>query len=77
MLALIRHPNLLQFIAAVIDEQGDHRQNPSYFITELLDTSLRAAYEQKQLANRHQLSVFQDTAQALDYLHQRYKPIIH
>ena len=77
LLALIRHPNLLQFIAAAFDKGGNHRRNPPYIITELLDTSLRAAYEQKQLANKHQLSVFQDTARALDYLHQRYEPIIH
>ena len=77
MLALIRHPNLVQFIAAVIDEEGNHRRNPPYIITELLDTSLRAAYEEKQLEDEHQLSVFQDTARALDYLHQRYEPIIH
>ena len=77
LLALIRHPNLVQFIAAAFDEQGDHRRNPPYIITELLDTSLRAAYEQKQLKDEHQLSVFQDTARALDYLHQRYEPIIH
>jgi serine/threonine protein kinase len=77
LLALIRHPNLLQFIAAAFDKGGNHRRNPPYIITELLDTSLRAAYEQKQLANKHQLPVFQDTARALDYLHQRYEPIIH
>ena len=77
LLALIRHPNLVQFIAAAFDEQGNHRRNPPYIITELLDTSLRAAYEQKQLKDEHQLSVFQDTARALDYLHQRYEPIIH
>ena len=77
LLALIRHPNLLQFIAGAFDERGHHRRNPPYIITELLDTSLRAAYEQKQLANKHQLSVFQDTARALDYLHRRYEPIIH
>jgi serine/threonine protein kinase len=78
LLALVRHPNLLQFIAAAFDtEGGNHRQNPPYIITELLDTSLRVAYEQKQLENKNQLSVFQDTARALDYLHQRYEPIIH
>ena len=77
LLALIRHPNLLQFIAAVFDERVNHRRHPPFIITELLDTSLRAAYEQKQLANDHQLSVFQDTARALDYLHRRYEPIIH
>ena len=77
LLALIRHPNLLQFITAVIDEQGDHCRNPPYIISELLDTSLRAAYEQKELATKYQLSVFQDTARALDYLHRRYEPIVH
>ena len=77
LLALIRHPNLLQFISAAFDERGNHRRNPPYIITELLDTSLRAAYEEKQLANKHQLSVFQDTARALDYLHCRFEPIIH
>ena len=77
LLALIRHPNLLQFIAGTFDEQGNHRRNPPYIITELLDTSLRTAYQQKELVNKHQLSVFQDTARALDYLHHRYEPIIH
>ena len=77
LLALIRHPNLVQFIAAAFDEQGDHHRNPPYIIIELLGTSLRSAYEQKQLKDEHQLSVFQDTARALDYLHQRYEPIIH
>ena len=77
LLALIRHPNLLQFISAAFDERGNHRRNPPYIITELLDTSLRAAYEEKQLANKHQLSIFQDTARALDYLHRRFEPIIH
>ena len=77
LLALIRHPNLLQFIAAVFNEKDDPRRNPPYIITELLDISLRAAYEQKELANKHQLSVFQDIARALDYLHRRYEPIIH
>ena len=43
MLALIRHPNLVQFIAADFDEHADHEQSPPYIITELLDTSLRSA----------------------------------
>ena len=77
LLALIRHPNLLQFIAGAYDEHGDHPRSPPYIITELLDIILRAAYEQKQLVNKHQLSVFQDTARALRYLHRRYEPIIH
>ena len=77
MLALIRHPNLLQFIAAVFDENDDHEQNPPYIITELLDTSLRSAYEKGLLPSHSLLSIFQDIARALDYLHQRHEPIIH
>ena len=77
LLALIRHPNLIQFIAGVFDKRGNHRRNPPYIVTELLDTSLRAAYEEKELANKYHLSVFQDIARALDYLHCRYEPIIH
>ena len=77
MLALIRHPNLLQFIAAVFDESEDHEQNPSYIITELLDTSLRSAYEKALVPSHSLLSIFIDTARALDYLHRHHEPIIH
>lgn len=77
MLALIRHPNLLQFIAAVFDENDDHERNPPYIITELLDMSLRSAYEKKLLLDHSLLSVFTNTARALDYLHRRHEPIIH
>lgn len=79
MLALIRHPNLLQFIAAVFDEDEsiDIQQSPPYIITELLDSSLRTAYERKQILSENLKSIFQDTARALDYLHSRHEPIIH
>ena len=77
MLALVRHPNILQFIAAVFDDNGDHRRNPPYIITELLDSSLRSAYETQALPSGSLLSIFQDTARALDYLHRRHEPIIH
>ena len=77
MLALVRHPNILQFIAAVFDESGDHRKNPPYIITELLDTSLRTLYEEEPISEHNQISIFLDTARALDYLHQCYEPIIH
>ena len=77
MLMLVRHPNLLQFIAAVYDENID--QNPPYIITELLDTSLRSAYEKALLPSPSHslLSIFIDTARALDYLHRYHEPIIH
>ncbi len=71
LLAEIRHPNLVQFIGAVLD------QSPPVIIMELLDMNLREAYERNQLGPGDRSSVFNDVAQALDYLHRRYKPIIH
>ena len=77
MLARVRHPNLVQFIGVVFDEQDDVSRNPPYIITELLDTSLRAAYEHNQIPQENLCSIFEDTARALDYLHRRHEPIIH
>ena len=77
MLTRVRHPNLFQFIAAVFDDNGDHERTPPYIITELLDRSLRSAYENNLLRDHSLLSIFQDTARALDYLHRRHEPIIH
>ena len=71
LLAEVRHPNLVHFIGAVFD------QSPPLIITELLDMNLRQAYETNQLVPKNRLSIFIDIAQALDYLHQRYEPIIH
>ena len=75
LLAEIRHPNLVQFVGAVLDEQVG--TEPPLIITELLDMNLREAYEQNQLQPGNRLSIFIDVARALDYLHQRYEPIIH
>ena len=71
LLAEVRHPNLVQFIGAVFD------QSPPLIVTELLDINLRQAYERHQLGPGDRLSIFTDVARALDYLHQRYEPIIH
>ena len=71
LLAEVRHPNLVQFIGAVFD------QSPPLIVTELLDINLRQAYEQNQLGPGDRLLIFIDIAKALDYLHQRYEPIIH
>lgn len=76
MLALIRHPNLVQFIAVVFDDQDVHRR-PPYIITELLDSSLRYVYQHNEVPKENMVSIFQDTARALDYLHRRHEPIIH
>ena len=71
LLAEVRHPNLVQFIGAVFD------RSPPLIVTELLDMNLRQAYERNRLGPGDRLSIFIDVAKALDYLHQRYEPIIH
>ena len=75
LLAEVRHPNLVQFIGAIFDEQDN--ESPPTLVTELLDMNLRQAYERNQLDPRNRLSIFMDIALALNYLHQRYDPIIH
>ena len=70
-MAQVRHPNLVLFIAAVLDD----RTGPM-IITELLDTSLRTAYEENRLGS-NELRIFQNVASALNYLHLHQEPIIH
>ena len=73
-LAQVRHPNLLLFVTAVVDDQGG-----PMIITELLDTTLRKAYQSGLLEPGldNLISVFIDVASALSYLHQHETPIIH
>ena len=48
-MAQVRHPNLVRFIAAVLDEAAERLQAPPMIVTELLDTNLRLAYQQGRL----------------------------
>ena len=67
-----RHPHLLQFIGATNDEG-----NP-LFVTELMEKSLRALLEQRQLAEIEVRVISVDVARAINYLHQKKpEPIIH
>ena len=67
-----RHPHLLQFIGATIDEGSP------LFVTELMEKSLRALLEQRQLAETEIRTISLDVARALNYLHQKKpEPIIH
>ena len=67
-----RHPHLLQFIGAT-NAEG----NP-LFVTELMEKSLRALLEQRQLAETEIRVISLDVARAINYLHQKKpKPIIH
>ena len=67
-----RHPHLLPFIGATNDEG-----NP-LFVTELMEKSLRALLEQRQLAEIDIRVISLDVARAINYLHQKKRePIIH
>ncbi|KAL5517418.1 hypothetical protein EMCRGX_G002961 [Ephydatia muelleri] len=70
----VHHPNLVLFIAAVLDDQGG-----PMIITELLDTTLRKAYEDNLLKPGLDqcMGIFRDVASALCYLHGLEEPIIH
>ena len=71
LMVKVRHPNLLLFMAAVLD-------SPSIIITELMDTNLRQAYHNAQLTNNGvRLSILRDVSAALNYLHLQPNPIIH
>jgi serine/threonine protein kinase len=75
-MAQVRHPNLVLFIGAVLDDQGG---GGPLIITELLDTTLRNAYE-KGLLERGKakfMNILVEVASALSYLHQHETPIIH
>ena len=60
-----RHPHLLQFIGAAIDEGSP------LFVTELMEKSLRALLEQRQLSETEIPVISLDVARALNYLHQK------
>ena len=63
LMARVRHPNLLLFIAAVLNHSGG-----PIIITELLDMSLRTAYMGGKLtSNPVRLSIMRDVAVGLNY----------
>ena len=73
IMAELRHPNLVLFIAAVLDAPTG-----PMIITELLSYTLRRAYQEEIIASSlEKLSIMQDVALALNYLHLHHKPIIH
>ena len=70
--ARCRHPCLLQFIGATNDEGSP------LFVTELMQSSLRALIEQRPLSSLEVSVISLDVARALNYLHlQKPSPIIH
>ena len=74
IMSKLRHPNLLFFIAAVFDDPSG---NP-LIISELMERSLRDAYEKRLLTTeREKLAIMRDAAAGLNYLHCLPDPIIH
>ena len=72
MASRCRHPCLLQFIGATNDDTSP------LFVTELMETSLRAVLHERSLTSREILVISTDVARALNYLHlNRPTPIIH
>ena len=68
----IRHPNLVQFIGAT-------KEGPPLILTELMSTSLYKELQKKEPLTKQQiLSIAQDVALGLNYLHLfKPQPIIH
>ena len=67
-----RHPYLLQFIGATNDEGSP------LFVSELMESSLRALLEQQSLSSTEVSVISLDVALALNYLHLKEpSPIIH
>ena len=67
-----RHPDLLQFIGATCD------QGIPLFVTELMESSLRALLQQRPLTATEVSVLSLDVSRALSYLHQKKpSPIIH
>ena len=77
MMAKVRHPNLLLFIAAVFDGDVEKLRSPPLIVMELLSIDLRRAYKTKLILSLDRIPIFRDVAFALNYLHNHSEPIIH
>ena len=76
IMASIKHPNLVRFIAAVFDDDVENHDKTPLLVLELLHTDLRSAC--KNLESQQQMVlIFRDVAYGLHYLHEHQQPIIH
>ena len=65
-----QHQNIVTFLGATVEE-------PLVILMELMDTSLRSAYEQGNIKDHQMLGILHDIASALHFLHTRPDPVIH
>ena len=77
IMAHLQHPNLVRFIAAVIDDAVENATDLPIIVSELMDMNLRVAYKKHGLSGCAVISIFLDVAYALHYLHQHHQPIVH
>ena len=82
IMARVRHPNIVHFIGAVLDDNSRRLEEPPLIIAELLDTNLRREYMRCKTASitlgKHVLqSIFLDVAYGIHCLHTHNPPIIH
>ena len=73
LLARVRHPNLLLFIAVAFD----HKNKRPLMVTELMTMSLREGYTNKVVERSDMRLIMYDVACALHYLHSQKEPILH
>ena len=65
-----QHQNIVTFLGATLE-------GPPVILMELMDTSLRSAYEQGNIKDHQVLGILYDSASALHFLHTRPDPVIH
>ena len=65
-----QHQNIVTFL-------GTTFEGPPVILMELMDTSLRSAYEQERVKDHQIHGILHDVAKALHFLHTRPDPVIH
>ena len=65
-----QHQNIVTFLGATLE-------GPPVILMELMDTSLRSAYEHGNIKEHQVLGILNDIASALHFLHTRPDPVIH
>ena len=73
LLARVRHPNLLLFIAVAFDYENER----PLMVTELMTMSLRNGYTDGIIRISDMRQIMYDVACALHYLHSQEEPILH